>query len=56
LVCAYNAIELDEEEGIVKVNSVLCKGCGACAATCRSSAIDLQGFTNEELISVLSSL
>jgi heterodisulfide reductase subunit A len=56
LVCAYNAIELDEEEGIAKVNSVLCKGCGVCAATCRSSAIDLQGFTNEELISVLSSL
>jgi len=56
LVCAYNALELDEEEGVVKVNSVLCKGCGVCAATCRSSAIDLNGFTNEELISVVSSL
>jgi heterodisulfide reductase subunit A len=55
-VCAYNAIELDEEKKVAKVNSVLCKGCGACTATCRSSAIDLNGFTNEELVSVISSL
>jgi heterodisulfide reductase subunit A len=56
IVCAYNAIELDEKEKVVEVNSALCKGCGACAATCRSSAIDVNGFTNEELISVVSSL
>ncbi|UCH02271.1 MAG: CoB--CoM heterodisulfide reductase iron-sulfur subunit A family protein, partial [Candidatus Bathyarchaeota archaeon] len=56
VVCAYNALELDEKEKVAEVNSALCKGCGACAATCRSSAIDLNGFTNEELISVVSSL
>jgi heterodisulfide reductase subunit A len=55
-VCAYNAIELNDEKKIAQVNTALCKGCGACTATCRSSAIDLNGFTNEELVSVVTSL
>ena len=54
LVCAYNAIEIDEEKGVANVNSALCKGCGACAASCRSSAIDIRGFTDEEIMSVIN--
>ena len=52
--CAYNAIKMDEEKLIVEINSGLCKGCGACVSSCRGSAIDLLGFTDEELYLVIN--
>ena len=52
-VCAYNAVELDEESGVAVVNAALCKGCGACAATCRAAAIDLQGFRNDQILNAI---
>ena len=55
-VCAYAAIEIDMEEGIAVINDALCKGCGACVASCRCGALDLRGFTNEQLFSVFDSL
>ena len=53
-ICAYKAIEVrvvDERRGIkaAQVNAALCKGCGACAAGCRSGAVDLCGFSNEQI-------
>ncbi len=56
MVCAYNAIEIDEKENIAKVNSALCKGCGACAASCRSSAIDIMGYTDLQVYSIINAL
>ena len=56
LVCAYNALEIDEKEKVAVVNNTLCKGCGACTATCRSAAIDLKGFTNQQIMSIINSL
>jgi len=56
MVCAYNAIEIDEKDKIAKVNSALCKGCGACAASCRSSAIDVMGYTDLQMYSVINAL
>ena len=58
LVCAYNAIEIEETKRgkNAKVNSALCKGCGACAATCRCSAIDIKGFTDMQLSSIINAL
>jgi heterodisulfide reductase subunit A len=32
------------------VNEALCKGCGACNATCPSGAISLRGFKTEQII------
>ncbi|MCF2140756.1 MAG: CoB--CoM heterodisulfide reductase iron-sulfur subunit A family protein [Candidatus Lokiarchaeota archaeon] len=55
-ICAYNAITMNEERNIAEINSALCKGCGACAASCRGSAIDLFGFTNEEMYLVINEL
>jgi len=55
-VCAYAAAEVDEEKGVALINEALCKGCGACAASCRSGAIDLKGFTNEQIFSAIDSL
>ncbi len=58
LVCAYNAIEIEETKRgkSAKVNSALCKGCGACAATCRCSAIDIKGFTDMQMNLVIKAL
>jgi len=54
--CAYSAIEIDPEEGVAVINDALCKGCGACVASCRCGALDLRGFTNDQLFSVFDSL
>ncbi len=57
LVCPYNAISVQEVERLGKiavVNSALCKGCGTCSANCRCSAVDLLGFTNEQISLVIN--
>jgi heterodisulfide reductase subunit A len=58
MVCAYNAIEIEETKmgKVAKVNSALCKGCGACAATCRCSAIDIKGFTDLQMNRIINAL
>jgi heterodisulfide reductase subunit A len=60
-LCAYRAIEVkavNETFGIqaAVVNEALCKGCGACVANCRCSAIDLKGFTNENISREIAAL
>jgi heterodisulfide reductase subunit A len=48
-VCAYSAPSLDEEQGVMQVNEILCKGCGACAATCPSGAITMRHFSDRQI-------
>ena len=58
MICPYNAIsiQVDERLGrIAVVNSALCKGCGTCSANCRCSAVDLLGFTNEQISLIINS-
>ncbi len=55
-VCAYKAIEIDEERNIAVVNSTLCKGCGACSASCRPNAITISGFTDEQILAQIDAL
>ena len=55
-VCPYHAVEIDPARNKAKVNDALCKGCGICAATCRSSAIDLKGFRDEQIMAVLKTV
>jgi heterodisulfide reductase subunit A2 len=51
-ICPYSAPSLIEEgpfTGKAKINPVLCKGCGLCVASCRSGAIKLKGFDNDQI-------
>lgn len=54
--CPFGAIAVDVNEGAAVVNAVLCKGCGVCTASCRMNAVDLNGFTNEEVITQIGAL
>lgn len=61
-VCAYGAIKLEEKKifgelkKVSSVNPSLCKGCGACAGGCRSNAIDISGFSNEEIVDAIDAI
>ena len=60
-LCAYKAIEVkvvNERTGqeAAQINEALCKGCGACAANCRCGAIDVSGFTSQQLASMLAAV
>ncbi len=55
-VCAYKAIEVNEEENVAEVNRVLCKGCGNCTGVCRPHAVDLNGFLNQQIIDEIETL
>ena len=56
LNCPFGAVAVDAAEGRAVVTAVLCKGCGVCTASCRMNAIDLFGFSNEEVLSQLQAL
>ena len=61
-VCAYKAIEMQDvmirRQAVRKavINDVLCKGCGTCASTCRCGAIDVNGFSDMQVINEIESL
>ncbi len=62
--CPYQAIEQEEIKGrdgsvlktVAKVNPGLCQGCGTCVATCRTKAIDIQGYSNEQIFAEIMTL
>ncbi len=62
--CPYQAIEKEEirsRDGkliktVAKVNPGLCQGCGTCVALCRVKAIDIEGFTNEQIYAEILAL
>jgi len=56
LNCPFSAVEVDEAQGCAVVNAVLCKGCGVCTASCRMNAIDLYGFDNEGILTLLGNM
>jgi heterodisulfide reductase subunit A len=39
---------------LAKVNDGLCQGCGVCIAACRSKAIDLKGYTDEQVYAAIN--
>ncbi len=65
-VCPYGAITYEEKEvrgpefrGIKRVavvNEAVCQGCGACTVTCPSTAMDLKGFTNSQILAEVDAI
>ncbi len=65
-VCPYGAITYEvrmvndhgirEDRRLATVNSALCQGCGACTVTCPSGAMDLQGFSNRQLLAEVDAI
>jgi len=62
--CPYGATqdrEIKDRQGnvvkvVAEVNEGLCQGCGTCVAICRSNAIDLDGFTDEQIFAEIATL
>jgi len=65
-VCPYQAIlakTREERVGpktiqrqVASVNPGLCQGCGACTVACRDGAMNLKGFTNEQILAEVEAL
>ncbi|MGE5591091.1 MAG: 4Fe-4S binding protein [Bacillota bacterium] len=65
-ICPYKAIEMKtvtqrvggrvRERQVASVNSSVCHGCGACTVACRSGAMNLRGFTNEQILAEVDAL
>ena len=63
-VCPYQAIgqeEIKDRQGnviktIAQVNPGLCQGCGTCVALCKSKSIDIEGFSNAQVLAEVEAL
>jgi heterodisulfide reductase subunit A len=55
-VCPFGAIDWDPREKgkdgakLIRVNPVLCKGCGSCQSTCPKDGVRVAGFTYQQLL------
>ena len=65
-VCPYGAISYEDREvrgpefrgvkRVAVVNEAVCQGCGACTVTCPSTAMDLKGFTNKQIMAEVDAI
>ena len=60
-VCPFGAIDWNESEEapgktsrVAMVNPAECKGCGLCAASCLSGAVQMRGFTDEQILAMVN--
>ena len=62
--CPYQAIGHEDIRGSQRqrpqdarqINPGLCQGCGTCVSLCRTKAIDLHGYSNEQVFAEIMSL
>jgi heterodisulfide reductase subunit A len=51
--CPYDARTIDHDNDMVRVNPVMCQGCGTCAAVCPNSASILEGFQEQQMFAAI---
>ena len=56
--CPYDAITKVSADGkeIAAISKTACKGCGGCVPVCPSDAIDLQGYTDAQIRSMIDGM
>jgi heterodisulfide reductase subunit A2 len=52
-ICPYSAPGWNEKTNKAEINPALCKGCGLCVASCRSGAITLKGFNQDQIFAMI---
>ena len=57
-VCPYDAIVMKDFNGkqVAEISKALCKGCGICLPVCPENALDLIGYTDIEMESMIDAL
>jgi heterodisulfide reductase subunit A len=55
--CAYTgALFMNEGTKKAQVNAALCKGCGACVAVCKPRALDLAGWSIDQMDAMVDAM
>jgi len=56
--CPYSAIEKMEieDQELAKINQALCKGCGSCVPLCPDNAIEVRGYTDEQMKAMIDAM
>jgi len=58
-ICPYSGPSFIEEgpfAGKAEVNPILCKGCGLCVSSCRSGALNLKGFREDQIMAMINEI
>jgi len=55
-MCAYSALEFDNEKKVMTINDVMCKGCGSCASACPSGAISMKHFGVKQILAQIGGI
>jgi heterodisulfide reductase subunit A len=51
--CPYEARWYDELEDMIRLDELMCQGCGACAAVCPNSAAVLRGYKDQQIFEII---